>query len=161
GEMRSIVSKDFTYNIKTFGLFRVVIVSDSSKKPATILTTIGYRFIQMFRDVLEDDIVDMGVFQPFKPVLKEILEQYSFSDVTRQIKPSKRLTTKEIFHLPNELHSTALAFIQLVSATMSEISQETKTNLELTGTNITKLKELGYLGEKKIDGETKFFCSIE
>jgi len=58
------------------------------------------------------------------------------------------------------LQSTALAILALEEATTKEITKENRKNLKTTKRNLLALKKQGYIGTKRIEGKTIYFCTL-
>lgn len=159
-EMKSVEIEGLSYHIRSFGLIRVVMVTDVPRTPEVIIQSLGLRFIKQYGEQLMQHNVNLRIFENFKDTIKEILEQDLVTDFSKSLKPAKRLTTGEVFSLPNHLHSTALAIISLESATIAEIAEESGDTIHLTGKNLEILREKGYIGTKQENGKTTYFCVI-
>jgi hypothetical protein len=158
-EMKSVEIEGLSYHIRSFGLIRVVLVTDAPKTPEDILQVLGLRFIKNYGEVLMQTDFDLNIFNPFRITIKEIVQQL-VTDVSKSIQPAKKLTTGEVFSLPTELHSTALALISLESGTLNEIAMESGNTVKTTEKNLTALQDKGFIGTKKENGSVKYFCSI-
>jgi hypothetical protein len=153
-EMKSVEIEGLSYHIRSFGLVRVVLVTDVPKTPEEIIQSLGLRFINQYGEQLMQHNVNLRIFETFKETIKEILDQDLITDLSKSIQPAKRLTTGEVFSLPNHLHSTALALLSLESATISEIAEESGDSVQLTKENVEILQKKGYIGTKQENGET-------
>ncbi|MFX0206812.1 MAG: hypothetical protein ACFFDT_12570 [Candidatus Hodarchaeota archaeon] len=158
-EMKSVEIEGLSYHMRSFGLIRVVLVTDAPKTPEEILQTLGLRFIKNYGEVLMQSDFNLKIFDPFRKTIKEIVEQL-VTDISKSIQPAKKLTTGEVFSLPTELHSTALAIISLESGTLNEIAKESGNNVKTTKKNLASLQEKGFIGTRKEKGIIKYFCSI-
>ncbi|MFX0185639.1 MAG: hypothetical protein ACFE95_21350 [Candidatus Hodarchaeota archaeon] len=158
-EMKSVEIEGLSYHLRSFGLIRVVLVTDAPKTPEDILQVLGLRFIKKYGEVLIQSDFNLNIFDPFRKTIKEIVQQ-SVTDVSKSIQPAKKLTTGEVFSLPTELHSTALALISLESGTLNEIAQESGNSIKTTESNLAELQKKGFIGTKKEKGIVKYFCSI-
>jgi hypothetical protein len=158
-EMKSVEIEGLSYHIRSFGLIRVVLVTDAPKTPEDILQVLGLRFIKNYGEVLMQKDFDLNIFDPFRKIIEEIVQQLE-TDVSKSIQPAKKLTTGEVFSLPTELHSTALALISLESGTLNEIAMESGNTVKTTEKNLTALQDKGFIGTKKENGSVKYFCSI-
>ncbi|MFW9854294.1 MAG: hypothetical protein ACFFFG_04510 [Candidatus Thorarchaeota archaeon] len=160
-EMRTIEIEGLSYHIRSFGLVRVILVTDFSQSPETIIQTLGMRFLKIYGErLLSDEILlDLNIFLPFKKVISEILGE-EIVDGSKSIVPSKALTTGEIYSLPHELQDAALALISLGEADVATIATECQATPDLAFKKLKRLQELGYIGKKDIGGQMVFFCSI-
>ncbi|MFX0170484.1 MAG: hypothetical protein ACFE9L_01060 [Candidatus Hodarchaeota archaeon] len=158
-EMKSVEIEGLSYHIRSFGLIRVVLVTDTPKTPEDILQMLGLRFIKKYGEVLIESEFNLNVFDPFRKTIKEIVDQL-VTDISKSIQLAKKLTTGEVFSLPTELHSTALALISLESGTLNEIAEESGNPVRITKKNLASLQEKGFIGTKKEKGIIKYFCSI-
>ncbi|MHA2365723.1 MAG: hypothetical protein ACXAC7_17325 [Candidatus Hodarchaeales archaeon] len=159
-EMKSVEIEGLSYHIRSFGFYRVVLVTDLPKTPEDIMQTLGLRFMKEYGDHLVNGIINLAVFKPFKKTIQEIVAEDTTIDDSKSLKPSKKLSTGEIFSLPHHLHSTALAMISLKEATIDIIAKESGNTSEATVENLTSLGEKGFIGKKTSGGETLFFCSL-
>lgn len=158
-EMKSVEIEGLSYHIRSFGLIRVVLVTDAPKTPEDILQVLGLRFIKNYGEVLIQKNFDLNIFDPFRKTIEEIVQQLE-TDVSKSIQPAKKLTTGEVFSLPTELHSTALALISLESGTLNEIAMESGNPVKTTEKNLSALQNKGFIGTKKENGSVRYFCSI-
>ena len=164
-EMKRVVVEGLTYHIRSYGLIRVVLITDAPRSPEGVLIEamfqqLGMQFIKKYGDILADIDYNLNVFEPFRTTIREIITQDSVSDESGSIQPSKKLTTGEVFSLPHELHSTALALISLESATAEEIAKEIGIDIDLTLKNLLALQNRGFIGKKQEKGSILYFCSI-
>ncbi|MFX1253582.1 MAG: hypothetical protein ACFFCZ_18370 [Promethearchaeota archaeon] len=157
-EMKTIAIEGFSYHIRSFGLYRIVLVTDVPRTPEDILQTIGLRFMKEYGELLLDETHNLRVFAPFKKTITEIIRNLMVIDESRSINPTKRLSTGEIFSLPHELQSTALAMITLCEGTAQEIAQESKNAIDVTKKNLAVLNEMGFVGIKQKDAKKLYFC---
>lgn len=159
-EMKSIKIEGLSYHIRSFGLIRIVLVTDVPKTPEEIMQTLGLRFINEYGDVLMQTDFNLEIFDPFKQTIQEIVKKFFGYDESISIIPSKRLNTGEIFSLPHYLQSTALALVSLEEGTIKDIAKESGEKLKVTKKNLATLKEKGFIGTKEKKKETIYFCSI-
>ncbi len=159
-EMKTIEIQGLCYHIRSFGLIRIVLVSNLPRTPDDILQALGLRFMKQYGEALLDWDSNLNVFLPFKDTIQEIMEQRTTVDGSRSIIPSKKLSPSEIFNLPHHLQATALATISLERATIQEIAQETEEkSLQTAQTNLSSLLELGFIGKTKKKEKYIYFCS--
>ncbi|MHA2296516.1 MAG: hypothetical protein ACXAEU_16895 [Candidatus Hodarchaeales archaeon] len=161
-ELKSIEIEGLSYHIRYFGFYRVVLVTDVIKTPEDIIQTLGLRFMKEFGEVLMEGggLVNLKTFSPFKKTIYEIIKQETISDESKSMRPTRKLTTGDIFNLDHELQPTALAMISLEEGTVEEIANESNLSIEITEKNVIKLQESGYIGEKYTNEKTIYFCSI-
>lgn len=159
-EMQSIEIEGLSYHIRSFGFFRLVLVTDVPKTPEDIIQMVGFRFIKQYGDVLMDWNSNLSIFAPFQETLREIIQTESSSDESKSIKPSQKLSTGEIFQLPSPLQKTALAMVSLEKGTINEISEESGEKKHVVRKNLSALQEMGFIGKKKKKRKTTYFCSI-
>ncbi|MFX1514134.1 MAG: hypothetical protein ACFFCQ_16275 [Promethearchaeota archaeon] len=158
-EMKSIEVEGLSYHIRSFGLYRIVLVTDVPKFPDDIIQTMGLRFMKEYGETLLDDLYSKKTFAPFKETIAEIIGAEMVTDDSKSIKPAKMLSTGEIFSLPHQLHPTALALVSLEEGTVEEIAQESDLSPEETRENLIVLKEMGFIGVKQKKDKTTYFCS--
>jgi hypothetical protein len=159
-EMKSVEIEGLSYHIRSFGLIRIVLVTNVPKTPEDIIQTLGLRFINEYGDVLTQPEFNSTVFSPFRNTIQEIIKQLVGYDESKSIKPSKRLNTGEIFGLPHHLQTTALALVTLEEGTISDIALESGEEADVIEKNLATLKEKGFIGTKKQKKKTVYFCTI-
>ncbi len=159
-EMKTIEIEGLCYHIRSFGLIRIVLVTNLPRTPDDILQALGLRFMKQYGEALLDWDSNLNAFLPFKATIQEIMEQRTTVDSSRSIIPSKKLSPSEIFNLPHHLQATALAIIALERATIQEIAQEIEEkSLQLAENNLSSLLDLGFIGKTKTKGTHVYFCS--
>ncbi|MHA1991072.1 MAG: hypothetical protein ACW981_08885 [Candidatus Hodarchaeales archaeon] len=159
-ELNSILIENLSYHFKSFGDFRIVLVTNLQQEPKNLLHMLGLRFLKEYGE----QIIDLGVFDEsdfvhFKLVMKELISHELSIDESSTINPSVKFTTGEIYSLESAIRPTALAMISLREGTAIQIAKESGLNEEKTYNNLNQLQERGLVGKKNINGETKFFCS--
>ncbi|MHA2362815.1 MAG: hypothetical protein ACXAC7_02575 [Candidatus Hodarchaeales archaeon] len=159
-EMKSVEIEGLSYHIRSFGFYRIVMVTDAPKAPEDIIQTVGLRFMKEFGEVLVEGTSEVETYNPFKKTILEIVNSQSITDDSKSLKPSKVLHTGEIFSLPHHLHSTALAMITIKEGTIKDIAKESGNSLKVTRKYITSLQEMGFIGKKSTKGKKIFFCSL-
>ncbi len=159
-EMESIEIEGLSYHIRSYGFFRIVLVTDVPKTPEDVIQMLGLRFLNEYGDVLVDWDSNLSTFAPFKETIREIIQTETVTDESKSIKPAKKLGTGEIFSLPYHLQSTALAMISLEEATINDIAEECGEKVDTTEKNLKSLQEMGFIGKKQKNNKTVFFCSI-
>ncbi len=159
-EMESIEIEGLSYHIRSFGFFRIVLVTDFTKTPEDVIQMLGLRFLNEYGDVLVDWDSNLSTFAPFKETIREIIQTETVTDESKSIKPAKKFGTGEIFSLPNHLQSTALAMVALEEATINDIAEECGEKVDVTEKNLISLQEMGFIGKKQKNNKTVFFCSI-
>ncbi|MHA2495164.1 MAG: hypothetical protein ACXAEI_06735 [Candidatus Hodarchaeales archaeon] len=161
-EMKSIEIEGLSYHIRSFGTYRVVLVTDVLKTPEDMIIKLGMRFMKEYGEVLADEMlsVPLDTFAPFKKTIYEVVTSETVTDDMKSIKPTKMLSTGEIFSLPHYLQSTALAMISLQEADEAEIAEESGSDPDAAKKNLDELRELGFIGVKMRSGKTTYFCSI-
>ncbi|MFX0116105.1 MAG: hypothetical protein ACFFB3_16260 [Candidatus Hodarchaeota archaeon] len=161
-EMKSIEIEGLSYHIRSFGFYRIVLVTDVLKTPEEMIQKLGMRFMKEFGEVLVDEVlnVPLETFSPFKKTIYEIVTSETDTDDLKSIKPTKMLTTDEIFGLPHHLQPTALAMVSLQEGTIEEIVIESGVGQDDTTKNLEGLREMGFIGVKIREGKTTFFCSL-
>lgn len=161
--LKSIEIEGLSYHIRSFELYKIVIVTNIHKNPGDILQTLGLRFMKVYGDVLieRSGLINLREFQPFSDTVREIVHKFTASDESHSLQPSKKLGTGEIFNLPHELQSTALAIVLLVEGSIKDIAKESGESEEETLKFIMDLQELGYIGKRVTDkNKAIFFCSL-
>lgn len=159
-EMRSIEIEGLSYHIRSFGLFRIVLVTDVPKTPVDIIQMLGLRFINEYGEVLMDWDSNLSIFTPFKKTIREIIQKETITDDSKYINPTKRLTPGNIFSLPHPLQSTALALLSLEEGSARDIAKESEKTIKITKENLISLQKMGYVGTKQKKGKTLYFCVI-
>lgn len=159
-EMQSIEIEGLSYHIRSFGFFRLVIVTNAPKSPEDIIQMVGFRFINDYGEILMDWDSNLNTFEPFKDTIREIIKTKKVTDESKSIKPAKRFGTGEIFSLPYPLQKTALALVSLEEATIKDIANESDEKEKITKKNLIKLQDMGYIGRKQKKDKTLYFCSI-
>ncbi len=159
-EMKSIEIEGLSYHIRSFGLIRVVLVTDVPKTPEEVIQTLGLRFINDYGDVLAQEEFNSGIFNPFKATIQEVMKKVVGYDQSKSIKPSKRLNTGEIFGLPHHLQSTALAMVSLEEGTITDIAIESGEKETIIKKNLAILRKKGFIGTKKKKKKKIYFCTI-
>ncbi|MFW9930321.1 MAG: hypothetical protein ACFFD1_13075 [Candidatus Thorarchaeota archaeon] len=158
-EMKSIEIEGLSYHFRSFGLYRVVLVTDVPTRPESIIQTVGYRFMREFGEKIEHGKLESDLLRNFRKSIYEILGKEYFSDESKLIRPKKKFSTSEIFSLPNHLQKTALAMISLQEGTIEEIAKEIGSDEELALNNIMSLQKMGFIGNRNLEGKTHYFCS--
>ncbi|MHA2244141.1 MAG: hypothetical protein ACXADY_04175 [Candidatus Hodarchaeales archaeon] len=159
-EMESIEIEGLSYHLRSFGFFRIVLVTDVPKTPEDIIQMLGLRFINEYGDVLVNWDSNLIIFTPFKETIREIIQAETVTDESKSIKPTKKLGTGEIFSLPHHLQSTALAMVSLEEGLITDIAIECGEKVDVTEKNLLTLQEMGFIGKKQKNGKTVFFSSI-
>lgn len=159
-EMQSIEIEGISYHIRSFGFFRLVLVTDVPKTPEDIIQMVGFRFIKQYGEVLMDWDSNLSIFTPFQDTIREIIQTETSTDDSKSIRPSKKLSTGEIFQLPPHLQKTALAMISLEKGTIAELSKESGEKTRTVRKNINTLQEMGFIGKRQIKKSAIYFCSI-
>jgi hypothetical protein len=159
-EINSIEIEGLSYHTRSFGSFRIVVVTDVPDSPEEIVQTIGLRFINNFGDILTQRDFNLNLFKPFKKEIHEIISEETVIDESRSIKPTLKLRTAEIFSLPNHLQSTALALVSIEKGSIGDIVRESGEPLAKTEKDLITLQNMGFVGIKQINRETTYFCSL-
>lgn len=159
-EMKSIEIEGLSYHIRSFGLIRVVLVTNVPKSPEDIISMLGFRFINEYGEILMDWDSNLSIFTPFGDTIREIIIAETSTDESSSIKPTKKLNTGEIFSLPHRLHSTALAMVSLGEGTIKIIAKESGEKATIARKNLVSLQKMGFVGIKKNESVTKYFCVI-
>ena len=144
--IKTLEIDNVSYHVKSFGLYRIIIVTNTGKEPDSLLQMLGLRFMKQFGEALSEALADnIKIFEPFRDIIKEIIDT-EIIDKSGSIKPSKMLSTSEIFNLDPHLHDTALAMLSLEEATVTDIVRETEQKREKIKNNLAELVKAGYLG---------------
>ncbi|MFW9995981.1 MAG: hypothetical protein ACFFD4_28330 [Candidatus Odinarchaeota archaeon] len=162
-ELKSIEIEGLSYHIRSFGFYRVILVTNvPTSLNEDIIQTLGLRFMKEFGEKLIEagGRINLREFSPFKKIIHEIIQPGTVSDESKSIKPSKILSTGEIFSLPHHLQSTALAMISIEEGSIEEIARESKNSNEDAEKYVIELKNMGYVGKKDSQGKTIYFCSL-
>ncbi|MFX0182721.1 MAG: hypothetical protein ACFE95_06515 [Candidatus Hodarchaeota archaeon] len=159
-EIKSIIAEGISFHIKSFGFIRIVIATNDPEPPENIINNLGLRFMNRYGDVVSQNDFNLDIFTPFKEIILEILKDTIGFDESKTLKPIKRLDTSEIFKLPHNVHSTALALLALEQATAKAISQESGEEIYHTKKSLKILHEMGYLGKKREKGKIYYFCVV-
>ncbi|MHA1982808.1 MAG: hypothetical protein ACW967_00540 [Candidatus Hodarchaeales archaeon] len=160
-ELNSIIIENLSYHFKSFGDFRIVLVTNLQEEPTNLMHMLGLRFLKEYGE----QIIDLGVFDEsdfvhFKLVMKELISRDLSIDESSTINPSIKFTTGEIYGLESAIRPTALALISLREGTVNQIAKESGLDEEITNNNLDHLQEKGLVGKKNHKGEIKFFCSF-
>lgn len=159
-EMKTMEIEGLSYHIRSFGLFRIVLVTDGPQSPEHLIQTLGLRFMKEYGELLLDKIVFTQRFLPFKKTIHELIQLGMVTDDSKSIQPTKKLRTGEIFNLPHYLQATALAMVFLQEGTVEEIAEESGITPDVTRQNLTVLNERGFIGIKQKNDKTFYFCSL-
>jgi hypothetical protein len=135
-------------------------VTDVPKTPEDIIQMVGFRFIKQYGEVLMDWDSNLSIFAPFQDTLREIIQTETSTDDSKSIRPSKKLSTGEIFQLPPRLQKTALAMVSLEQGTIKEISEESGEKKHVVRKNLNSLQEMGFIGKEQKKRAITYFCSI-
>ncbi|MFW9930346.1 MAG: hypothetical protein ACFFD1_13200 [Candidatus Thorarchaeota archaeon] len=160
-DMKSIEMEGLFYHFKSFGIYRVVLVTDSSERPDSVLNRLGLRIMKEFRELIEENQLSEKYVDQFHPIAFEILNNDFVSDESKLINPTKKFGTEEIYDLPHNLKKTALAMVLLKEGTTEEIAMESGINKETTKSNLLLLQKMGFIGTRKKNGEKLYFCSLK
>lgn len=160
-EISSVEIKGLSFHIRSFGLFRIVLVTEIPKNPQEIMQVLGFRFINEYGNVLMQTDYNLSIFDQFKETIEEIFPDKKIIDKSKLIKPTVKLSVGEIFNLPTHLQKTALTLISLQKASIEDIVQESGDNFTDAEKNLTSLQNMGFVGQKQINGKILFFCSIK
>lgn len=158
-ELKSIELGGLSYHLRSFGLIRVVLVSNIPKSPENIIQKLGYRFIKDYGDVLKESYMNSSIFVPFKNFISEVIKNEISHGEPDFPKPTKILDTAAIFSLPHHLQSTALTMVSLKEGTIEEIAQDRDETIDDTLSAISSLQEMGYIGIKP-RGEKKIYYRV-
>ncbi len=161
-DMKGIDIEGLSYHIRSFGFYRIVIVTAVPTPPEDMIQTLGLRFMRQFGEKMIDDSLDVSIFDPFKEVIREVIESSPDAsiDIRGSINPSKKLSTSEIFSLPHHLHSTALALLTIQEGTLEDVANEVEKPKEVIKTHLNELQTLGFVGMRHLEDRKLFFCSI-
>ena len=159
-EMKSIEIEGLSYHIRSFGLIRVVLVTNVPKSPEDVISMLGFRFIKEYGEILMDWDSNLSIFTPFRDTIREIILTETSTDESSSIIPTKKLNTGEIFSLPHHLQSTALAMISLGEGTVKAIAKESEEPVKIARKNLITLQKMGFVGIRQKKSVTKYFCSI-
>jgi hypothetical protein len=159
-EMKSIGIERLFYHTKSFGQFYVIIVTNTQKGPENLLQTIGLRFMkEHHKELAVDFLVDLEIFNSFKKIIQEIVQEENLVDESGQLIPTKRFSVGGIFDLSTDLQATALALITLEEGTLEEISKESGNNSLQTEEALNSLQKMGFIGSKTKEGKRIYFYS--
>jgi hypothetical protein len=158
-ELKSMKIEDLSYHFKSFGYFRIVLVTDLPDRPENVIHKIGLRFMKEHGE----QIIDLGLinesdFESFQCMMKEIIQDELVIDESNLINPTKKFNTSELVNLDETIQPTALALIALKEGTANQIAKESGIDEQETFYNIHQLQEKGLIGKKKVKGETTYFC---
>jgi hypothetical protein len=159
-ELKSIELEGFSYHIRSFGLIRIIVVTDTPKNPQELIQILGFRFIKEYGEALLSIDLESNIFNQFKETIYEVLSENVVLDDSKSSKPSLKLSTGDIFNLPHYLQSIALTLVSLQEGTLEEIVSESGENAEITKKSLLVLQQLGYIGLKQRDGIKKYFCAL-
>jgi len=160
-ELESVIIEGLSYHIRSFGMIRIVLVTDVPRSPEETIQTLGLRFMKEYGEILVDWDSNLNIFNPFRNVIREIIGEDKSGII---LNPIKKLNTGEIFNLPHLLQPTALALLSIGEGTVQEITEEINRNAPLDSLEVRKtlrkLQELGYIGIKYLEGNNIYFCTI-
>lgn len=161
-EMKSIEIEGLSYHIRSFGLYRIVLITNVLKTPEDMIQKLGMRFMKEYGEILVDEIltVPLETFKPFRKTIQELITDETITDDLKSINPAKMLSTGEIFSLPHDFQSTALAMVALQEGTVEEIAAESGNDADKTAEFLDGLRGMGFIGVKMREGKTTYFCSI-
>lgn len=108
---------------------------------------VGFRFIKQYGEVLMDWDSNLSIFASFHETIREIIQTETCIDDSKSIRPSKKLSTGEIFQLPPPLQKTALAMVSLEQGIIAEISKESGQKQYIVRKNLKLLQEMGFIGK--------------
>ncbi len=159
-DVKAFEVEGLTYHFQSFDLFYVVLVTSSLEGPEKYLHELGLRFMKKFGEdyVISNKTYDFSIFDSFKSDVKYVLG--SIVDVSSSINPTKKLTTAEIFNLPQETQKIALALLQLEEGSSQEIAVEVNMDMNSTESLLEQLIKMGYIGKKSINNQIIYFCTI-
>lgn len=157
-EMKSYEIEGLSYHVRMFSFgYKIVLVTQVPRPPEDMIQTLGLRFMKEYGEKLEDGTLKN--INDFKETIREIIAP-DFIDNSQSIKPTKTLNTGEIFSLPHHLQQTALAMITLQDGLLEDIAKEAGESIESTNTHLTDLQNMGFIGLRKIENKTLYYCSI-
>lgn len=164
-EMKTMEIEGLSYHIRSFGLYRIVLVTDVPQTPENLIQILGLRFMKEHGERLLEQgergkIFQSTIFEPFKQTIHEIFQTRIAPGDLKSNPPTKKLNTGEIFSLPHQLHATALAVVTLKEGTIEEIAQESNSTLEDTSIHLSRLRKMGYIGTKLENGSLRYFCAF-
>lgn len=159
-DVKAFEVEGLTYHFQSFNIFCVVLVTSSLEGPQEYLHQLGLRFIKKFGEdyVSSHKTYDFTFFESFKSDVEQVLG--SIVDISSSINPTKKLTTAEIFNLPQETQKIALALLQLEQGTVNEIAREVKMREENINRILDQLIEIGFIGKRSTDEKIIYFCTI-
>ena len=160
-DVKAFQVEGLTYHFQSFDIFYVVLVTSSLEGPQKYLHELGLRFMKKFGEIFltsKDIALDYSCFNSFQGDVREVLG--SIVDVTSSIKPTKKLTTAEIFNLPIETQKVALAILEIEQGTLEDISKEVKLDDSNTKNLLENLITIGFIGQKTSNNKTVYFCTF-
>ena len=159
-EISSIDFKDLSYHVRSFGFFRIILVTDIPKNPEEIMQILGFRFINEYGNVLMQTDYNLSLFNQFKDTIEEVFPEERIVNKDKFIKPTLKMGVGEIFNLPTHLQKTALSLLSLQQSSIEEIIQDSGDSHADTERNLLSLQNMGFVGCKQVNGKTIYFCSI-
>jgi hypothetical protein len=159
-ELKSIELEGFSFHIRSFGLIRIIVVTDIPKNPQELIQILGFRFIKEYGEPLLSIDRESNISNPFTETIHEVLSENIILDDSKSIPPSLKLSTGDIFNLPHYLQAIALAIVSLQEGTLEEIVIESGENLEIAKKSLLTLQQLGYIGISQRDGIKRYYCSL-
>lgn len=152
---KSMEIEGISYHVRSFGLFKMVIVTPSAKTPNEILQVLGFRFIKEYGEALLA-VEDLEIFAPFKKTIAEIIED------NEVLFPSCSMSTADLFGLPHDIQSIVLALLSLGKGnhTATSLSKESHTSVKKTRKNLQILLKMGFIGRRKSGKRTTYFCDV-
>ncbi|MFX0152305.1 MAG: hypothetical protein ACFFAJ_16070 [Candidatus Hodarchaeota archaeon] len=100
-EMKSIELEGYSCQIRSFGLIRIIVVTNTPKNPQELIQILSFRFIKEFGEMLLSVDLESNIFDFFKAIIYEVLSERVILDDSKSIKPSLKLNTGGIFNLPH------------------------------------------------------------
>ena len=158
-KIRSIIIGKLSYHIRDFGLYRIVLVTSSPDPPESMIDRLHLLFIKDYQEELFKEVLVPQNFEPFKKTMRDFISTLLTIDESRLINPWKILGTSDLYHLPKDLHATAMVLIALTEATVDEIAKEAEETFVITSKNLKILQKMGYIGMKANKDKKIYFVS--
>ena len=87
-ELKSIEIENLSYHFKSFGYYRIILVTNLPETPDTIIQKLGLSFMKDFGEQLMDGFAETHPYRPFKKTINEIIQSELLIDESKSINRS-------------------------------------------------------------------------
>lgn len=150
------------YHLKSFGLFTVVLVTESNTSWKKIVDRIGYLFLQEYQDELVGSLltVELGIFQQFREQIYEIVGIPFNDDLEEYLQPHKPLSLGNLLHLTFPEKEVAMVLLQEQNQSLVEIRKKVCKEDDQLEQALDSLVRKGFVGKVKTPTEgVRYFTS--